>query len=321
MKDGTAMGVAKVRHYESLHEPSKRLYHDPYATSMYPGGFVQAWLGEGGTRWLYDALGVGGILNMLSIRTKWIDDEITGASASMEQLVILGAGYDTRGFRLDLNDSMQVFEVDQPDVQAKKLKKLEHLSKSDGHVASRMTSGAVKFVAVDFNEGESINDKLSNTEGYCATKPTVATMEGVTQYIPKTSTADTLTKLISIMPAGSKLLISYVDENVFEDPAQCGPPDAVKKVVSMVSGMMGEKWISSWTPQGFQTFLEDLGFHVVSDTTTRDYREKYMVPLGREVDEREMWALERFVVATVQHDLNGPANSSPGAKKKDLFGF
>jgi hypothetical protein len=53
IKDGTAQGVAKVRHYESLHEESKRLYFDPYAKNMYPGSFVQAWLGEGGTHWLY----------------------------------------------------------------------------------------------------------------------------------------------------------------------------------------------------------------------------------------------------------------------------
>jgi hypothetical protein len=31
MKDGTAMGVAKVRHWEALHEEGKRMYHDPYA--------------------------------------------------------------------------------------------------------------------------------------------------------------------------------------------------------------------------------------------------------------------------------------------------
>ena len=41
-------------------------------------------------------------------------------------MVILGAGYDTRGFRMDLPDTFRVMEVDQPAVQTIKKKKLEN---------------------------------------------------------------------------------------------------------------------------------------------------------------------------------------------------
>jgi hypothetical protein len=69
-----------------------------------------------------------------------IDDETgvdyTGAGA--EQMIILGAGYDTRGFRLDLPDTFRVIEIDQPDVQALKIKKLVTIAKTDERILSRI---------------------------------------------------------------------------------------------------------------------------------------------------------------------------------------
>jgi O-methyltransferase involved in polyketide biosynthesis len=106
---------------------------------------------------------------MLSIRTKWLlDEQVVEAAPSMKQLLILGAGYDTRGFRLDLpppqqqddkDSSFQVWEVDQPDVQIKKIANLKSLSLTDSRVADRMETSFVKFVPVDFTV-DSLDDKL-----------------------------------------------------------------------------------------------------------------------------------------------------------------
>lgn len=131
----------------------------------------------------------------------------------VDQLLILGAGCDTRGFRLNLPPDFRVFEVNQPDVQAKKIQIMERLSKSDADMASWMKT-LVNFIPVNFNS-DSIDVKLSNTEGYSVDKLTVITLEGVTQHTPKASTADMLTKLKKVVVPGLKLLISYVDQNVF----------------------------------------------------------------------------------------------------------
>lgn len=298
VKDRTAQGVAKVRHYESLHASERRLYYDPYAHSMYPGSFVQSWLGEGVTHWLYELFGTQGLLEMLSIRTRWIDEQVVAAAAP--QLVILGAGYDTRGFRLDLppDDSGIVFEVDQPDVQAKKVAIMEKLAKSNADVAKRMESSFVKFVPVDFNV-DSIDERLKSAEGYSVNKQTIVIFEGVTQYIPKASTADTLTKLKRVVAPGSKLLITYLDQNVFDEPKRVGPPQVVEKITSLVAGG-GEPWISGWTRDGFKSFLQDMGYEIVSDTTASNYNDEYLVPLDRGQKPEEMLSMERFVVATVK---------------------
>ncbi|KAL7531188.1 hypothetical protein ACHAXR_003887 [Thalassiosira sp. AJA248-18] len=134
-KDSTAQGVAKVRHYESLFPPEQQLYHDPYAYAMFPGSNIQQLMGPRTIDKLYRWMGMTGLCEMISIRTKWLDDQIAAAVRKNEkeehrhrakQLLILGAGYDTRGFRLDLwndddNDDFRVVEVDQPEVQANKL--------------------------------------------------------------------------------------------------------------------------------------------------------------------------------------------------------
>ena len=72
-----------------------------------------------------------------------LDTEVLSATDSeaspAKQLVILGAGYDTRGFRLIFcsgeseGDDCTVFEVDQPAVQEKKISKLDWLSKNDAN--------------------------------------------------------------------------------------------------------------------------------------------------------------------------------------------
>jgi len=301
MKDGTAQGVAKVRHYESLHEPSKRLYHDPYAQHMYLGSFVQRWLGEGGTRWLYRVCGFEGILDMLSIRTRWIDDEIMKVAndgKEKQQLIILGAGYDTRGFRLNLQPAFEcVWEVDQTEVQTKKIRNLRQI-KDDVCIQERIDSCFVRYIGIDFNQ-ESIDEKLQSSEGYSIHTPSVVTLEGVTQYLPKDSTAETLTALKKAVPAGSILLITYADQNVLDDPIQCGPPNEVKKTVNSAS-MVGEPWISFWTPDEFSSYVKELGYNVMSDSIPYDYIEKYLTPLGRNREKKEMLAMEHFVVATIE---------------------
>jgi len=321
------MGVAKVRHYEALHKPSKRLYHDPYAAHMYPGSFVQTWLRESGTRWLYDMV-FKGVLELLTTRTKWLDDQImhavtvglpgsgydVGSNVAANQLIILGAGYDTRGFRLDLppsrgggtnaieNKEFQVFEIDQPDVQTRKIQKLQNIAKTDSILASKMNS-LVKFIPVDFNKDSIAGNIMAAKSDYDSKKISVVTMEGVTQYIPKSSTADTLSQLHKILAPQSILVITYVPQDIFDNPSKCGPPTLVEKLLKGTK-MAGEPWISGWNPEQFQHFLEDLGYNVVSDTTVKELHDEYLMPLNRGLKDDEILSFERFVVAAVSVSKN-----------------
>ena len=74
-KDGTAQGVAKIRHYESLLPTAQQLYNDPYAYGMFHGSILQYWI-KPFIPWIYQLFGLSGMIEMISVRTRWLDDQI-----------------------------------------------------------------------------------------------------------------------------------------------------------------------------------------------------------------------------------------------------
>ena len=340
-KDGTAQGVAKVRHYESLLPTEQQLYHDPYAYGMFPGSYIQYLMGPKCIQWMYRVFGLGGLIEMISVRTRWLDDQVIKARREQlqqqkecknGQLIILGAGYDTRGFRLldlwngsndsDDNDttaassSFHVIEVDQPEVQEKKMKNMQWLmtketndSNSSNHpsIAHLMESKQVSFLPVNFVT-DNLQEKLTSHEQFSSssdneqnTTLSIITMEGVTQYIPKEATADTLKKMHNIVSVGSTLLITYVDQDCFGADTSTPPKPLSIKTQNMMQlvSKVGEPWITGFTPTDFASFLQECGYQVQSDTTLSDYNDEYLGVVGRKLSEEEMICAERFVVAKV----------------------
>ncbi|HEY2427576.1 MAG TPA: SAM-dependent methyltransferase, partial [Acidimicrobiales bacterium] len=99
----TAIGVAALRAAES--ERSDRLFADPYAAR-----FVAA------AEWVPGATSPA-LAVWVAIRTRFLDELVLDAtSGKCRQVVLLGAGLDTRAFRLDWPAGVRVFEVDVPDV-------------------------------------------------------------------------------------------------------------------------------------------------------------------------------------------------------------
>lgn len=305
-KDTTAQGLARIRHAETiLEDPSQRLYEDPYAEYMYFGSSIANLMGGNRIRNLIGSVQVG-MFDVLTLRTKWIDDEIMTAanSKTVQQLLILGAGYDTRGFRLDLPDGFLALEVDQPEVQASKLSKLRHIAKTDETVASRLDSSntggpKVEHVSINFNKDSISKETILDPTSFDGTKPTIATLEGVTQYIPDTSTASTLKQVHSLLPEGSLLLISYVPDALYDRTNKTEKKlkqlDRFLKIVALSN----EPWITSWSPESFESFLKDCGFQVVSDVSVEELNDKYLVEINRGLAEDEKLELERYVVAKI----------------------
>jgi methyltransferase (TIGR00027 family) len=119
----TAIGVAKIRARES--NRSDRLFHDPYAGAFVdaapealvgaaPGATVPRQAPPG------EPTALGAIFQArVAIRTRFYDDYLLAAcAAGCRQVVLLAAGMDTRGYRLDWPAGTRLFEIDQPDVLA-----------------------------------------------------------------------------------------------------------------------------------------------------------------------------------------------------------
>ncbi|WP_228803349.1 SAM-dependent methyltransferase [Nocardia cyriacigeorgica] len=109
----TAIGVAMIRVRESRRRD--RLYDDPLAQA-----FVDAArAGFDDDRWArFEAL-ADQFYEARSVAVRLVDDDVVeGVAAGCEQIVLLGAGLDTRAFRLGLAPGVRFFELDLPELFA-----------------------------------------------------------------------------------------------------------------------------------------------------------------------------------------------------------
>ena len=291
-KDGTAQGVAKQRLIESLAKPNKRVIYDPYAKYFVLGASIIKLLGHKISVWLGDKI-VPGMHEHLICRTRFIDDLIEeSTSAGIEQYVILGAGYDSRAYRLKLPPKLKIFEVYQPEVQ--EIKRLK-LPKS---ISNRKN---IIYVSIDFNN-QSLKEQLLDA-GFDKSKSTIYTLEGVSQYIPKEALSSTLKELATLNAnSNSKIFISYVNKLLLEDSKACfgmgysRPEKAIKFIINGAK-KVGEPWISFYSAEEIQNLLSENGFIVIENQTLADLNSKYFAPVGRLIPEDFIFKLEHFVVA------------------------
>lgn len=295
-KDATAQGVAKQRLIETLAEPEERIINDPYADRFVLGASVIKFMGHRLNVWLAQKL-VPGFHEHLISRTRFIDDLVKKNSASgVEQYVILGAGYDSRAHRLELPSSLRIFEVDQPEVQARKRSKLpEELSNSEN----------MTYVAVDFTH-QSLTEQLMNA-GFDQNKSTVFTLEGVSQYITKEALSSTIKEVAALTQrASSTFFISYVSDLFDKNPEACfgkGYPNAEKraKLIMYGSAKVGEPWISFYGAEEIENVLSQNGYSVKENVTLKDLNSRYFAPVGRALSENQLLQLEHFVMAESQN--------------------
>ena len=296
-KDGTAQGVAKQRLIETLAKSDKRVINDPYADRFVIGaGFIKL-MGHKFSAWFGKKLAPG-LHEHLIARTRFIDDLIEkAANSGAEQYVILGAGYDLRAHRLDLPSSLRIFEVDQAEVQARKRSKLPE----------NITNAAnVTYVTVDFTH-QSLAEQLT-AAGFDKSKPTIFTLEGVSQYITKEAVSSTIEELATLIQTTSAtFFISYVDELLNKDPEACfgtGYPNAARRAetIKILSAKVGEPWISFYTAEEIASLLSRNGFSVTENVTVEDLNSLYFTPVSRTLRENQIFKLEHFVVAKSQNN-------------------
>lgn len=119
----TALGAAVCRLIEQYQPREIRLFDDSLVKDLV-GAPLSGMLQFAGMRKFTvnrtEAVGKG-IYGGQVCRTRFIDDATQSAlSGGIGQLVILGAGLDTRPYRLPGIEKVQVFEVDLPSVQNEK---------------------------------------------------------------------------------------------------------------------------------------------------------------------------------------------------------
>ena len=292
VKDGTAQGVAKQRLIETIASPDKRVINDPYADSFVIGSGFMKLMGHKLNAWLSEKLAPGFHEHLIA-RTKFIDELIVKSAINgIQQYVILGAGYDSRAHRLELPSSLKIFEVDQPEVSDNKLAKLpKELPNSEN----------VTYVNIDFSY-QSLTEQLIGA-GFNQEKSTIFTLEGVSQYITKEAVSSTIKELASLTrDTNSIFFMSYVDELLDTNPEACfgeGYPNPAKKasLIKGLSAKVGEPWISFYSYAEIEDLLSQNGYSIQENVTLEDLNSLYFSPVGRTLNENQIFKLEHFVVA------------------------
>jgi methyltransferase (TIGR00027 family) len=158
------------------------------------------------TRWLFDRMMPGGVA-YFNARTRHLDAIVAQQiDAGIEQLVVLGAGFDSRAMRFDaqLGDT-RVFEVDVAEVIALKSR----------HVAAtgRQLPPRVVQVALDFS-AEPLG-KLA-AHGFRSDARTLFLWEGVTTYLRDEDVSGVLKFVRDHSGPRSTLAFDYVTRAFFD---------------------------------------------------------------------------------------------------------
>ena len=168
---GRALADVGASHVPDFHDPTARVFLSDKGKKRLAK--VEQQLREGGKGFMLGAARVSA--DLMALRTSAIDAAVRDAVArGATQLVILGAGYDGRAWRMKELAGVRVFEVDHPATQNAKRSHLNELPPPIGNVS---------FVPVDF-ERESLDAAL-DAAGHDRTRPTCWIWEGVVMYLTR----------------------------------------------------------------------------------------------------------------------------------------
>jgi methyltransferase (TIGR00027 family) len=279
---GLALATA-VRAIEVYRPERERIYDARFDYALLPAFW--RWLMLPGVRHGLSALlertGMG-TPGMLWCRTRFIDDALANAlEAGVQQVVCLGAGFDTRAYRLPGVERTRFFELDLPEPQSLKR---EHLQKRIGSLPAHVT-----FVPIDFNR-QSMTDELA-AAGYHPGVRTFFIWEGVTQYITAEAVDATLEFATSAAP-GSEIAFTYIDRGII-DGSNWSKID--QRIMSRVQ-RRGMPWVFGLDPTEVEEWFEGRGFRLVDHAGATDYRARYLAPVGRQAT---IYEGERMVLAEV----------------------
>jgi methyltransferase (TIGR00027 family) len=287
----TAEYMAFFRALETMEPPRRRLFTDPYAFPLlsgplrsfalmarFPvlGSFVRIILDLG---WPYTrSSGV--------IRTRAIDDFVNEAIRSgSRQLVLLGAGFDSRAYRLREPAKVLVFEVDHPVTQQAKQQRLKTLT-------GRLPA-SVQFVPVDF-EKDDLESKLIQA-GFNPEVQAVVVWEGVISYLTESAVENTFALLSRLLAPASRLIFTYMHKGAI-DGSEAFP--GAERWRSWVR-FSGEPFLFGFDPDTLAETVRPFGFLLESEESTQQIGERYCGPIGRKEPGSQAYRVAAAVRAEV----------------------
>jgi methyltransferase (TIGR00027 family) len=282
-----ALRLAFLRAVESYQPEHERLFDDRFSRGLM-SGLWKVFLLPGlrhAIVTLTELVGPG-FIGSLYCRTCYIDDVLRDAlREGIAQVVILGAGFDTRAYRITNIEQVHVFELDLPATQRFKQTLVE---KVVGELPAH-----VSFVPIDFDR-QDVEDVLT-AAGFRKGLKTFFIWEGVTQYLAAEAVDRTFRYLCGAAVEGSEIVFTYIHQGIIDGTARS---KADQKIVSSAH-RGGTPWIFGLVPSGLAEYLNQRDLELVEEVWAPDFRARYLKPHGRRINifEGERVVLARIVSA------------------------
>ncbi|MCV6968915.1 SAM-dependent methyltransferase [Mycobacterium bohemicum] len=268
----TAFGPMVLAAVEQNEPPERRLVDDDLANLFLPAPL----------RWLVTATRVApvrramirasewsgrGLWANLACRKRFIGDKLDEALPGIEAVVILGAGLDTRPYRLTRRVRIPVFEVDLPVNIARKLETVR-----------RVLGGpplSVRLVALDLERDDLLTSLAEH--GFRTDYRAFFICEGVTQYLSEETVRRTLEGLRAAAP-GSRLLFTYVRRDFIDGTNRYGTRTLYRSVRER-----RQLWHFGLQPEEVGDFIAAYGWRLVEQAGPDDLVRRYVEPTGRKL--------------------------------------
>ena len=181
-----------------------------------------------------------------------------GLGAGASQVLVLGAGYDTIGWRLAPQFSgVEFFEIDHPSTARLKATGI-------GAMGPRAN---LHLIAEDLGKRQLV-DVLRADEVWSTTAPTVIVAEGLLMYLSPEAVGALFDQCAAISGAGSRIAFTYVGTR------SDGRPDAGSwtRLVLWILRVSGEPWLWSIQPEKLDLFLKEHSWKIAPNLAASSYR-------------------------------------------------
>ena len=265
----TAEIVCFMRAADAREPEAKRILSDRFAELFLspPSKAALATWGVVGSinRWAGDlSLGMGAFV---LARHRFIDEALVSAvlRGEVQQVVLLGAGYDTRAyrFRSDL-EAVRIFEVDHPATGRRKRRVLAE------HTSQLPDPENLTRVEIDFRV-DSLPDRLSQA-GFDIARPTFFVWEGVSMYLSREQVESTLRTLHELAAPGSALAMDFW----FLLEGQTAYYSVLHRAAVRVLSFLGEPVTFSLPPKDAPAMLERLGWKATDLATAKELEARWL---------------------------------------------
>jgi len=197
-------------------------------------------------------------------RARFIEDLVVEQAADhgVTQYVILGAGLDTFAQRRpQIASQLLVFEVDQPEPQAWKRRRLTELGFG--------VPDWLRLVPVDFEAGASWWDELA-AAGFDPDRPTVVASAGVAMYLTKDANAAMLHQLASLATGSTLALTFQLPAELLDEDKRAGMRAATEGARAA-----GTPFLSFFAPPEILAMAHTAGFKDAEHVSAAMLNERY----------------------------------------------